>query len=162
MADMIVNLLDIPDLAYCQEKEKVLLGEGIVIRRAMVPDMYGILDSVERIGGQFNKGECAVCFSRQPVSCFIAEKDGELIGYACYEATNRDFLGPTKVREDYQGKGIGAALLLRCLHDMRIIGYAYAIIGGIGPAQFYEKVCGAKIIEGSTPGIYKDFMKFGK
>ena len=162
MADMIVNLLDIPDLAYCQEKEKVLLDEGIIIRRAMVPDMCAILDFVERIGGPFNKGECTVCFSRQPVSCFIAEKDGDLIGYACYEATNRDFFGPTRVRDDYQGKGIGAVLLLRCLHDMRNIGYAYAIIGGIGPAKFYEKICGAKIIEGSTPGIYKDFRKFGK
>ena len=161
MADMIVNLMNIPDLAWCREKEKALLGEGIIIRRAMVPDMYAILDFVEMVGGRYAKGECAVSFSRQPVSCFVAEKDGELIGYACYEATMKDFFGPTKVREDHQGKGIGAALLLRCLHDMRNIGYAYAIIGGIGPAEFYEKVCGARIIEGSTPGIYRDFRKFG-
>ena len=32
-------------------------------------------------------------------------------------------------------------------------GYGYAIIGGVGPAPFYEKVCGAFTIPGSDPGI---------
>jgi len=34
----------------------------------------------------------------------------------------------------------------------------YAIIGGIGPAAFYEKTVGAVLIENSTSGIYKDFL----
>jgi hypothetical protein len=34
------------------------------------------------------------------------------------------------------------------------MGYAYAIIGGVGPAAFYEKVCGAFVIPGSERGIY--------
>ena len=37
---------------------------------------------------------------------------------------------------------------------MREMGYAYAIIGGVGPAEFYAKVCGATVIEGSDPGVY--------
>ena len=41
---------------------------------------------------------------------------------------------------------------------MKDMGYAYAIIGGVGPAAFYTKVCGAKIIENSDPGVYKDFL----
>lgn len=49
------------------------------------------------------------------------------------------FFGPTKVLESYQGKGIGKALLLRSLHALKDEGYIYAIIGGIGPARFYEK-----------------------
>ena len=48
----------------------------------------------------------------------------------------------------------GGALLFRCLESMREMGYAYAIIGGVGPQRYYEKVCGAFVIPGSDIGIY--------
>ena len=38
--------------------------------------------------------------------------------------------------------------------SMRGIGYAYAIIGGVGPRDYYEKVCGAFVIPGSEVGVY--------
>ena len=41
-----------------------------------------------------------------------------------------------------QGKGIGKALLLRCLHALRAEGYAYAIIGGVGAGGLLRKVRG--------------------
>jgi len=44
------------------------------------------------------------------------------------------------------------ALLLSCLHAMRDNGYAYAIIAGVGPAEYYSKTVGATLIEGSSPG----------
>ncbi len=158
MSDMLVNLLDIPSLAELDVMERRLGDEGVEIRRAMTPDMMAILDFVESTTGRFARGEATVCFSRQPVSCFVATKDGNVIGYACYEATMRDFFGPTEVLKEFRGKGIGAALLLECLHSMRDMGYAYAIIGGVGPAAFYTRVCGAKIIDNSDPGIYKGFL----
>ena len=34
------------------------------------------------------------------------------------------------------------------------MGYAYAIIGGVGPQDYYKKVCGAFVIPGSDVGIY--------
>ncbi len=33
--------------------------------------------------------------------------------------------------------------MLACLLDMKLTGYGYAIIGGIGPTEFYRKVAGA-------------------
>ena len=155
MADMLVNLLELqsPDEIIAR-----LEDQGISIRRAMAPDMYGILEFVEKTLSRGAKGECAVCFSHQPISCFIAVKDKKPVGFACYDATMRDFFGPTAVDESCRGKGVGAALLLSALWSMRDEGYAYAIIGGVGPAAFYEKVCGAKMIEGSTPGAYRDFI----
>jgi GNAT superfamily N-acetyltransferase len=159
MQDMLVSLLHLPSKEKLDSRISSLEKEGINIRRAMVPDMMGILDFVEKTAGRNARGECTVCFSRQPVSCFIAEKDKKVIGYACYEATMRDFFGPTEVLKSFQGKGIGAALLLACLHSMKDMGYAYAIIGGVGPADFYTKVCGAKLIENSDPGVYKDYLE---
>ena len=43
--------------------------------------------------------------------------------------------------------------------DMKLKGYAYAIIGAVGPAEFYKKAVGAIKIENSWPGIYNDILK---
>ena len=37
---------------------------------------------------------------------------------------------------------------------MRNDGYAYAIIGGAGPVEYYTKALDAQVIDKSTPGIY--------
>jgi hypothetical protein len=58
-----------------------------------------------------------------------------------------------------RGNGIGKALLLVSLEGMREMGYAYGIIGGTEVTEFYIKACGATVIEGSTPGIYRDLLK---
>ena len=50
-------------------------------------------------------------------------------------------------------------VLLTALWGMHEMGYAYAIIGGVGPVDFYAKACGATVIPDSTPGVYKDMLK---
>ena len=39
------------------------------------------------------------------------------------------------------------------------MGYGYAIIGGVGPAEFYEKAVGATLIEGSEISIYENLIR---
>jgi GNAT superfamily N-acetyltransferase len=94
-----------------------------------------------------------------PLACFIAVDGGTLIGFACYEATCRDFFGPELVHPDARGRGVGKALLLAALHAMRAEGYAYAIIGWASSVDFNRKAVGATVIEGSTPGIYGTPLK---
>lgn len=156
MADMLVNLLKLPkeDPALLEKLER----DGIAIHRALAPDKWRITDWVAKNSNSNAAGECDVCFSHTPVSCFIATRAKEILGYACYDAIAPNFFGPTRVLDSEQGKGIGKVLLLRSLGSMREAGYAYAIIGGIGPAAFYEKTVGAVIIEDSTPGIYRHFL----
>jgi predicted N-acetyltransferase YhbS len=76
-----------------------------------------------------------------------------LLGFACYDVASKGMFGPIGVREDYWRRGIGKALLLTCLHAMAMEGYAYAVIGSAGPAEFYAKTVGATVIAGSEPGI---------
>ena len=64
------------------------------------------------------------------------------------------FLGLYLCQPAFRGQGIGRALLLAALQAIRDQGYAYAIIGGVGPAEFYEKAVDALLIPKSTPGIY--------
>jgi GNAT superfamily N-acetyltransferase len=120
-----------------------------------------VIDWVERSFSERWASECAVAFSRQPVTTWIAVRDGVLLGFACADATAKGFFGPTGVAEAERGKGIGVALLLTTLRGMREAGYAYAVIGSAGPAGFYAKHCGAFEIPGSTPGIYKNLLSRG-
>lgn len=154
MQDMLVKLYALPeDASLAQSKDPT-----VVIRRAMTPDMLQVVDFVRSLSGRFAVGECQASFQGHPVTCFIATRGSEILGYACYNATAPDYFGPTAVLPQERGKGIGGALLLRCLAALREEGYGYAIIGGVGPQAFYEKTVGAVLIPGSDPGIYKDFL----
>ena len=103
--------------------------------------------------------EARVALGNRPVSLFIATSPEGLLGFCCYDATARGFIGPIGVAQQARGSGIGTALLLACLHDMRTVGYGYAIVGGVGVPEFFHRAAGATEIEGSTPGIYRGMLK---
>jgi GNAT superfamily N-acetyltransferase len=154
-ADMLVKLYDLqpnPDL------DRRMQAEGVTIRRALVPELQGICAWIEPRFGAGWASEATAAIMRQPVTCWIAHEGETLLGFACHEATMKGFFGPTGVDEKARGRGIGHALLIRTLLDMRDQGYGYAIIGGAGPMGFYEKSVGAIAIPGSSPGIYKDML----
>lgn len=155
MPDMLVKLYTLPELAPVVLQQN---QAGIAIRRALPPEKHLVTKWITDTFAALWASECDVAFTRQPPSCFLAIDQGNLCGFACYEATCKNFFGPTGVSESHRGRGIGKALLLACLHAMRVEGYAYAIIGGVGPAEFYQKTVGAIEIEGSTPGIYKGLL----
>lgn len=155
MPDMLVKLYDLPD---SKPILKSLEDDSIIIKRAIAPERFFIVSTIEKAFGKGWAGECDTAFSNQPVSCFIALKEKKIIGFACYDATCKNFFGPTAVDPEFRGKGIGKALLLKCLEAMEAEGYAYAVIGGAGPVEFYKKAVNATIIEGSVPGIYKDMI----
>lgn len=157
MNDMLVRLYALPEVQPAVDE---LLAQGIEIRRAMPANKLLITEWIYEHFGSWWRSETDVAFSNKPVSCFIAVTEGgELAGFACYEATCKGFFGPTGVHTSMRGKGIGKALLLKCLEAMRNEGYAYAIIGGADDAvPFYKKVVGAQVIEGSDPGIFKDLL----
>ena len=98
-----------------------------------------------------------MAFSNRPISCFIAIEGRAPIGFACYDATALGYLGPMAVEERCRQKGVGRGLLLACLLDMKPKGYGYAIIGWVGPAEFYSKTIGAVVIEDSddAPSVFK-------
>jgi hypothetical protein len=42
---------------------------------------------------------------------------------------------------------------------MKLKGYGYAIIGDVGPVDFYRKTAAAVEIPHSTPGVYKTMLR---
>lgn len=154
--DMLVKLYELKDLKPFIDR---IEAEGYHVKRAIMPEMETVCAWVQEHFGQGWAAECRGCFTNHPVSLYVAYKENEIAGFGCYDSTYKDFFGPTGVDSQLRGKGLGAALLMSCLHDMKTLGYAYAIIGGAGPVHYYEKVCGATPIEGSWPGIYKDMLR---
>lgn len=156
MTDMLVKLYALPPLTPVMEAQA---AQGITLRRAIAPEKHHVLRWVREQFSEYWVNECDIAFSRQPVTAFLAIEDRALIGFGCYETTARGFFGPTGVGEAARGRGVGTALLLVCLHDMRAYGYAYAIIGAVGPAEFYQKAVGAIPIDDSTPGVYAGMLR---
>src|SRR2546423_12321357 len=153
MPDMLVNLLRLPPLDPSLDE---LRGTGLVVRRAQPWELTTVREFVARNFGAAWADEIAVGFTRQPVTVFVALREGRLAGFAAYECTRKNFFGPTGVVEAERGRGLGRALLLASLWGLRELGYAYAIIGGVGPAELYERAVGATLIPDSSPGVYRD------
>ncbi len=154
MHDMLVRLYALPDFAPAQSR---CARQGIAIRRALSTEKARVTDWV-RHHFPGAEAETEAAFARLPLTCFIAIRAQLLLGFACFDATAPNFFGPEGVAESARGQGVGAALLLAALHAQRAQGYAYAIIGGVGPAAFYAKVAGAVDIADSTPGIYAGIL----
>ena len=156
MSDMLVNLTildrytqDLPDLNK----------EGINVRRAMPYDRTHILEFVNKHFGAGWASEVQMSFSQHPVTCYIATYESSIVGFAAFECTSRDYFGPTGVDEAFRKRGIGQLLLVRSMQALREMGYAYAVIGGAGPQDFYKRCVGAILIEDSSPGVYVDMLK---
>lgn len=116
------------------------------------------------VAQQFGAGwasEARAALTHRPITLYIATQ-GEpaaMLGFCAYDATARGLVGPIGVAEQARGSGIGAALLSACLHDMRAVGYAYAVVGAVGAPEFFHRVAGATEIERSTPGIYRGMLR---
>ena len=155
MIDMLVRLYDLPESGELYSKVR---RQGVTLRRARAFELHTVREFARENFSPKWVSEVEVAMSRQPAACFIATKDKEVIGFACYDTTSRGFFGPTGVSEKARGLGVGKALLFKALEGLRELGYAYAIIGGVGPREFYEKACGAIEIPGSDPGTYTDLL----
>lgn len=153
--DMLVKLYDLPPAAPEVER---LREQGTTCRRAESYERGAVLGFAKQHFPNWGD-ELLAGFASVPPTVYIAERAGEVLGFACYNATRPDYFGPTGVLESQRGSGIGRALLLQCLEALAAEGYAYAIIGGVGPAAFYEKAVGATIIPGSEPGIYRNMVR---
>jgi predicted N-acetyltransferase YhbS len=154
MYDMLVKLYDLPGLDAALD---AMSRQGIAIRRAIGPEKSAVTAWV-RANFPASAAEVEIACGRLPMACFVALRGSQMVGFACHDATARNYFGPEAVLAAERGHGVGRALLLAVLHAQRAQGYAYAIIGGVGPAAFYSRCVGAVPIADSDPGIYAGML----
>ncbi|MGM9988469.1 MAG: GNAT family N-acetyltransferase [Bacillaceae bacterium] len=120
-----------------------------LIRKVTMNDKENLIHFVEN---QFSTGWAETikgAFLVDEPSVYIAfDSKGDIVGFAAYDVykNRKCYLGPMGVSTSNRIKGLGYSLLHHCLKDMQAIGYEYAIIGGAGPIEFYEKACHAVVI----------------
>lgn len=156
MADMLVKLYELPPLYPALE---ALSPHKVEIRPARIGEEHQIQPWIAQ---HFSPGwadgiEYAI--QRSPCSLFIAiektvadpkrtnvyeQPPEQLVGFACYDTSNRGMFGPMGVQPSHERRGIGRALLLTALHAMWAENYAYAVIGWAGPVEWYERTVGEK------------------
>ena len=151
MPDLLVKLYELPEI-------RPKLAKGIIVRPVMAAEISMMRDWIEE---RFSRGwadefECSAHHS--PVGSLIAIEERTPLGFACYDTTALGLFGPTGVDRSQRGKGIGGALLFAALDAMKTKGHAYAIIGWAGPIDYYEKLVGASVIEGSEARYTKTLI----
>ncbi len=155
MPDMLVRLWKLDYNSFRNTQEEITKAKGVRFLRVLSPNFKKVEAFITK---EFSEGwasESTAAFYNDPISCFIAvDAKNDIVGFACYNATGKSFFGPTGVKKSSRGQGIGSVLLWRCLESLWEQGYAYAIIGAVGPADYYAKAVGATVIEDSSPGIY--------
>lgn len=158
MPDMLVKLYDLPKLDPILQ---LMEEQGITVRRGIPPEKHLVLNWIRENFYEGWASEADVAFTNKPSTIFLAQdRDTKaIVGFGCYEATYKCYFGPTGVHPAYRGRQIGSALLLACLHGLAGLGYAYGVIGGAGPVEFFKKAVGAIEIPDSVPGIYRDLLR---
>lgn len=151
--DMIANLNNLPawTLKPQYKMKRVFPGEKELV--------------LKFIEENFDKGwvyEAEHAIMQEPGKCFIVTENSTIVGFACYDSSAKGYFGPIGVSKDKRGEGLGEALTLRTMQAMYEYGYGYAIIGWVGPAKFYERVCGATFIPGGEPQntVYRNLTIF--
>lgn len=133
--DLLVDLHDVI--------ETPLKDPTVKLIRVLSPDADKVVDFIKREFTDEWASEAKVGLYKVNSTCFIAVKNEEILGFACYDATAKGFFGPIGVSEAARGLGLGINLVQKTLLAMKEDGYAYAIIGGASEKThaFYKKAC---------------------
>ena len=89
------------------------------------------------------------------------DASGAIVGFASYEQRHYRWwwlrnwrrradvgiFGPMGVAPASRGQGLGCILTQRALASIKDLGFQWALIPRIGPAEFYKRCCGAVIAD---------------
>ncbi|SCG53717.1 GNAT family N-acetyltransferase [Micromonospora inositola] len=132
-------------LRSTEAAERRLAGQGVTVRRAEPADLAALAAFARATFGGTWDGELAGSVGRPGAGAHLAERDGEILGFAAYGSSRPSWFGPMGTAPAAEGSGIGGVLLRRCLRDQAAAGIGAAQIGWVGPVPFYSGSAGARI-----------------
>ncbi|GAB4322426.1 MAG: hypothetical protein Kow0069_27150 [Promethearchaeota archaeon] len=96
--------------------------------------------------------EAAIAFENDPPTAFVAlegdrEGTGKIAGFAVHSAFFPGSFGPTGVRKDLRGRGLGTALVRACADDLAAAGFDVMEVMWVADPtiKFYSKAVGARV-----------------
>ena len=152
------------DNPLCSEERLAALrgaaaGAGYTLRRAQAADLPALLALIEtkfapvwayevkRALGPELGGEAAAHTPALPEGAAVhlaLTAGGEPVAFAAHDGNNRGlgWFGPMGTLPEHRGRGLGEALVLACLADVRERPEG-GVIAWVGPESFYARTCGA-------------------
>ncbi|MDG4804406.1 GNAT family N-acetyltransferase [Micromonospora sp. WMMD980] len=134
-----------PALRPTGPAEQRLAARGVTVRRAEPADLPALAAFARSVFGGTWDGELAGSLGRPDAGTHLAERAGEILGFAAYGSARPSWFGPMGTAPAAEGSGIGGVLLRRCLQDQAAAGISAAQIGWVGPVPFYSGAAGARI-----------------
>ncbi len=130
--------------ARSQAADAGAVGLGYVVRRVGPADRQLVLDYVERAFAKVWAFEVAHALDGPCHSVHAVFSDGQPVAFAAADGNNQGlgWFGPAGTDPAHRGRGLGEAMLLRCLLDVRELPDG-GVIAWIGPKAFYARVAGA-------------------
>ena len=127
--------------------ENRLTSEGIVFRRGREEEAETISSWAGKIFSPFWRLELLYAYRNKPPTIWVAEKGGEILGFAVYLRMGRNEFGPIGVDPNKRKQGIGTILLFKSLNNLKEAGFRYAVIPWTSHLYFYTQVPGVERIK---------------
>ncbi len=138
--------VDLAARDWAAERAAMVLRDGWTVQRACPAEQAAVGAWVQAHWSASWAWEAAYAFTMHEPPIFLALRDGEIGGFACHSVSGLSgTFGPTGTDSALQGQGLGRALLLACLADLRAQGHAHCEIGWVGPISFYARAANATI-----------------
>lgn len=141
--NLLVDLAHNPNVSEGRA-EACAQATGYEIRRARVAERDALLSWVRREFSEVWAFEVGRALTFTPVAVHVALLGSELAAFAAHDGNNQGlgWFGPAGTTVAHRGRGLGTALLLACLVDIRRAGHEMTEIAWIGPRAFYERAVG--------------------
>jgi GNAT superfamily N-acetyltransferase len=131
---------------WAAELAATTLRDGWTVRRARPDEQAAVVAWVEAAWSAGWAWEANYAFQKSEPPIFLALREGQIGGFACHSVSGLPgTFGPTGADPALQGQGLGRALLLACLADLRARGFTQCEIGWVGPVCFYARAAEAAI-----------------
>ncbi len=119
-------------------------SKGYVVRRAERAEELPLGGWIEHTFAPVWAHEMLLALAGPRQAVHLAFKDDVPVAFACADGNNQGlgWFGPAGTSEEHRGAGLGEALLISCLLDVRDTPEG-GVIAWVGPREFYRKVCGA-------------------
>lgn len=128
--------------------ENRLVSEGIVFRRGREEEAEKVSRWIGKtFDSPFWRLESLYAFKNSPPTIWLAEQGGEFIGFSVYLRMGRNEFGPIGVDPNRRRSGVGTVLLFKALHNLKQLGFRYAVIPWTSHLFFYSQVPGVEKVK---------------
>ena len=125
--------------------DRALAAAGSRVRRAAAADRAHLSTAIAAAFSPAWAFEVDRALEHRPAGVHLAlDAGGALAGFAAHDGNNQGlgWFGPAGTLPEHRRRGLGEALLLRCLLDVAAAGHARCTIAWIGPREFYQRSAG--------------------